>query len=86
VAIEGVGGSARLTPKPSPERMRTWIEKTRDLEEHATRTYANLAAAVARMKEANPFLTDEVAEHLTLHGTNWNADGHWSGSSITIRA
>jgi pimeloyl-ACP methyl ester carboxylesterase len=27
------------------------------------------------MKEANPFLTDEVAEHLTLHGTNWNADG-----------
>jgi pimeloyl-ACP methyl ester carboxylesterase len=27
------------------------------------------------MKEANPFLTDEVARHLTLHGTNWNADG-----------
>ena len=27
------------------------------------------------MKEANPFLTDAVAEHLTLHGTNWNADG-----------
>ncbi len=27
------------------------------------------------MKEANPFLSDSVAEHLTLHGTNWNADG-----------
>ena len=27
------------------------------------------------MKEANPFLSDEVAAHLTLHGTNWNADG-----------
>jgi pimeloyl-ACP methyl ester carboxylesterase len=27
------------------------------------------------MKEANPFLTDEIAQHLTLHGTNWNADG-----------
>ncbi|MGH9559171.1 MAG: alpha/beta fold hydrolase, partial [Bryobacteraceae bacterium] len=27
------------------------------------------------MKEANPFLSDAVAEHLTLHGTNWNADG-----------
>ena len=26
------------------------------------------------MKEANPHLTDEVARHLTLHGTNWNAD------------
>ena len=29
---------------------------------------------IARMKEANPFLSDEVAEHLTLHGTNWNPD------------
>ena len=27
------------------------------------------------MREANPFLSQEVAEHLTLHGTNWNADG-----------
>jgi pimeloyl-ACP methyl ester carboxylesterase len=27
------------------------------------------------MRDANPFLTEEVAEHLTLHGTNWNADG-----------
>lgn len=76
VAIEGVGvGPLGQPPKPSPERMRTWIERTRGLEDHAPRTYANLAAAVARMKEANPFLTDEVAEHLTLHGTNWNADG-----------
>ncbi len=32
-------------------------------------------SAVARMKEANPRLSDEVARHLTLHGTNWNADG-----------
>ncbi|MCI0485643.1 MAG: alpha/beta hydrolase [Blastocatellia bacterium] len=27
------------------------------------------------MKEANPHLSDDVARHLTLHGTNWNADG-----------
>jgi pimeloyl-ACP methyl ester carboxylesterase len=27
------------------------------------------------MKEANPHLSDDVAKHLTLHGTNWNADG-----------
>jgi pimeloyl-ACP methyl ester carboxylesterase len=27
------------------------------------------------MKEANPHLADEVARHLTLHGTNWNSDG-----------
>ncbi len=30
------------------------------------------------MKEANPHLSDEVARHLTLHGTNWNADGSLS--------
>jgi len=76
VAIEGVGvGPLGSPPKPAAERMRNWIRKTRDLEEHPARTYANLAAAVARMKEANPFLTDEVAQHLTLHGTNWSADG-----------
>jgi pimeloyl-ACP methyl ester carboxylesterase len=76
VAIEGVGvGPLGSKPKPAPERMRTWIERTRALDDHPPRSYPTLAAAVARMKEANPFLTDEVAEHLTLHGTNWNADG-----------
>ena len=56
VAIEGVGvGPLGSTPKPASERMRNWIEKTRALDDHAARTYANLAAAVARMKEANPF-------------------------------
>ena len=30
------------------------------------------------MKEANPHLSEEVARHLTLHGTNWNADGSLS--------
>lgn len=27
------------------------------------------------LKEANPRLSDEVARHLTLHGTNWDPDG-----------
>src|SRR5262249_43048366 len=27
------------------------------------------------MQEANPFLSEAMARHLTLHGTNWNADG-----------
>jgi pimeloyl-ACP methyl ester carboxylesterase len=76
VAIEGVGvGPLGLPPKPAVDRVRKWIEKTRNVEQHASRTYLTLAAAVARMKEANPFLTEEVAQHLTLHGTNWNADG-----------
>jgi pimeloyl-ACP methyl ester carboxylesterase len=76
VAIEGVGvGPLGSTPPPAPDRMRKWIEKTRDLEHHAQRTYPTLEDAVARMQDANPFLSDEMAKHLTLHGTNWNAEG-----------
>jgi len=47
----------------------------REVEKRQPKTYPNLAAAVARMKEANPHLSDEVALHLTLHGTNWDPDG-----------
>lgn len=76
VAVEGVGvGPLGSTPPPAPERMRNWIAKVRNVEQNAARTYPTLSAAVARMKEKNPFLTEEVAEHLTLHGTNWNAAG-----------
>ncbi|MEO8097042.1 MAG: alpha/beta hydrolase [Acidobacteriota bacterium] len=76
VAIEGVGVGPLGSPQPPAyQRMRSWIEKTRDLEKHSQRTYPTLADAVARMQEANPFLTAEVARHLTLHGTNWNAEG-----------
>jgi pimeloyl-ACP methyl ester carboxylesterase len=55
--------------------MRTWIETVRDAEKLHPKTYPSLAAAIARMKEANPHLSDEVAQHLTLHGTNWESDG-----------
>lgn len=76
VAVEGVGvGPLGSIPPPAPDRMRDWISKTRDLDLHSQRTYPNLEAAVARMQEANPFLDAETAHHLTLHGTNWNAEG-----------
>ena len=77
VAIEGVGlpPFRRMQQSPVVDRIRTWIEKVRGTEQRTPHSYPDLAAAVARMKEANPFLSDEVAEHLTLHGTNWNADG-----------
>ena len=61
--------------RPAPERMRTWIEQVRAGERKEPRTYPNLDAAVARMKEANQHLSDAQARHLTVHGTNWNADG-----------
>ena len=77
VAIEGVGlpPLGRMRQSTVVERIRTWIEKVRGTEQRTPHSYPDLAAAVARMKEANPFLSDAVAEHLTLHGTNWNADG-----------
>lgn len=76
VSIEGWGlPASHRIHKPAPERMRTWIEGVRQTERREPRTYPSLEAAVARMKEANPRLSDEVARNLTLHGTNWNADG-----------
>ena len=75
VAIEGLGLPLQEARFSAPERIRRWIEKVRAAENRTQHSYPNLEAAVARMKEANPFLSDEVAEHLTLHGTNWNADG-----------
>lgn len=76
VSIEGLGfPQGHRLHAPAPERIRNWIESTRRIETRQPHSYPTLAAAVARMKEANPHLSDDVAEHLTLHGTNWNADG-----------
>jgi pimeloyl-ACP methyl ester carboxylesterase len=76
VSIEGLGfPAAHRIHGPASERLRCWIEEVRRLEKRHPKTYPSLAAAIARMKEANPHLSDEVARHLTLHGTNWEADG-----------
>jgi pimeloyl-ACP methyl ester carboxylesterase len=76
VSIEGLGlPITHRVHKPAPERFRSWIANVRQAERREPRSYPNLESAVARMKEANPRLSDEVARHLTLHGTNWNADG-----------
>jgi pimeloyl-ACP methyl ester carboxylesterase len=76
ISIEGWGLPAgHRIHKPAPERIRAWIEGVRQTERREPHSYPNLDAAVARMKEANPHLSDEVARHLTMHGTNWNADG-----------
>ena len=76
VAIEGVDMPVtRTVPKPPSERLRHWIEAIRTAENRTPHSYPDLESAVKRMKEANPFLSDDVAAHLTLHGTNWNADG-----------
>jgi pimeloyl-ACP methyl ester carboxylesterase len=76
IAIEGLGlPASHRVHKPAPERIRAWIDGVRKLEHREPHHYPNLEAAAARMKEANPHLSEEVARHLTVHGTNWNADG-----------
>lgn len=76
VSIEGVGfPPTHRIYGPASGRLRYWIEAVRGIEKRKPKLYPNLDAAVARMKEANPRLSDEVARHLTLHGTNWDPDG-----------
>lgn len=76
VAIEGLGPpKEHKVHRPASETMRAWIERVRDAEHRTPHSYPDLDAACARMKEANPHLSDEQARHLTVHGTNWNADG-----------
>lgn len=76
VAIEGLGPPPGLAlHDKASSRMRRWISKVREIEKREPRSYSSLEAAVNRMKDANPHLSDEVARNLTLHGTNWNSDG-----------
>jgi pimeloyl-ACP methyl ester carboxylesterase len=79
VSIEGLGlPPTHRVHKPFPQRLRAWVEAIRQTERREPHSYPNLEAASARMKEANPHLSDELARHLTLHGTNWNSDGSLS--------
>ncbi len=76
VAIEGLGPPVNHPIfGPASQRLRDWIERVRQTEQRTPHSYPDLQAACRRMKEANPHLSDEQAEHLTVHGTNWNADG-----------
>jgi pimeloyl-ACP methyl ester carboxylesterase len=76
VSIEGLGfPTGHRVHGPASHRVRHWIETIRDLEKRRPKSYPNIDAAIARMKEVNPRLSDEVARRLTLHGTNWESDG-----------
>jgi pimeloyl-ACP methyl ester carboxylesterase len=76
ISIEGLGfPPGHRVHGAASDRLRRWIDGVRGLETRTAKAYPDLDTAVARMKEANPRLSDEVARHLTLHGTNWNADG-----------
>jgi pimeloyl-ACP methyl ester carboxylesterase len=74
VSIEGWGPPLQ-EHKPAHKRMQEWIAGMRDIERRHPRRYPSLEDATKRMLEANPFLTPEMARHLTLHGAKKNEDG-----------
>jgi pimeloyl-ACP methyl ester carboxylesterase len=82
VNIEGLGPSPEMREKieaePMADRYRKWIEDKRKAAGRLPRRYASIDEALARMKEENPFLSDEQARHLTIHGVSHNEDGSWS--------
>ncbi|HEY6868797.1 MAG TPA: alpha/beta hydrolase, partial [Novosphingobium sp.] len=81
VNIEGLGAApadiAANTASTHAARMREWIAERRAAAGRLTRRYATLEQAYQRMKEANSYLSDEQARHLTVHGASRNEDGTW---------
>jgi pimeloyl-ACP methyl ester carboxylesterase len=79
VAIEGLGPTPRLIKhRPPHERMQAWISEMRAFASRHAHRYTTLADAVQRMREANPRLSETMARHLTVHGTNRNEDGTYT--------
>ena len=80
--IEGLGISpvisARQAATPFAGRLRAWIADRRKAAGRLPRRYPTMDAALARMKEENPCLTDAQARHLTTHAILRNGDGSWS--------
>ena len=78
IAIEGLGPPPSLiVDTPIEERMRDWIGTMQTLATRKPRAYTSLEDAEARMRDANPHLTAEMARHLTVHGSMRMEDGSY---------
>lgn len=79
VAIEGLGPPPGLTkPTSAVARMLQWVREMQALARRHPKPYATLEDAVARMREANPHLSAELARQLTVTGTIRGEDGTFS--------
>lgn len=80
VAIEGVGSYwTTMRDEQHPQsKLREWVDQVRGLAGRVPRRYESQEAALKRMQESNPHLSEERAEHLTIHGSNRNEDGTYS--------
>ncbi len=78
-AIEGLGPPAELiADRPIEERMSDWISTMKSLAVRKPHHYESLEQAEARMRDANPHLSREMAAHLTLNGTMRLEDGSYA--------
>jgi pimeloyl-ACP methyl ester carboxylesterase len=77
VSVEGWGPPLQ-EHVPAHRRMRDWIGHMLDVERRQPRRYPSLEDATKRMLEANPFLTHDMAAHLTKHGAKKNDDGTYT--------
>lgn len=82
VAVEGLGASpalrAELLAQEPWERLGRFVDEMRRIAGREPRRYPSLELAAARMREANGFLSEAQALHLTRHGVRRNEDGTWS--------
>jgi pimeloyl-ACP methyl ester carboxylesterase len=79
IAIEGLGPpGAMLRETPAYERMESWVTDMRALAQRKPREYVTIEQAMARMREANPHLSEEMAHHLTIYGVRRNENGTFS--------
>ena len=79
IAIEGLGPpGAMLRETPAYERMESWVADMRALAQRKPREYPSIEQAMARMREANPHLSEEMARHLTIYGVRRNENGTFS--------
>jgi len=79
VSIEGLGPPPHMIKETlAHERMGSWIGQMQDLARRKVREYASIDEALARMREANPHLSQEQAQHLTIWGVRRNENGTYS--------
>jgi pimeloyl-ACP methyl ester carboxylesterase len=68
VAIDGIGRHTRWH-EPAPQRLRAWIERRLEADTWRERVYPSREAAAARVREANPKFSAELADELARYGT-----------------
>jgi pimeloyl-ACP methyl ester carboxylesterase len=82
VAIEGLGPPPAMLREirgvPGWKRVHDWVGRMQKLAARQPRRYPSIDAAAKRMLEANAFLSEEQAHHLTIHGVARNEDGTYS--------